>query len=793
MIHNYFKIALRNLLKNKTFSIINISGLSIGLACCMLIILYTKDEMSYDAFHEKRDLLYQLTCKVTETDGRIANYGISGMVHGPAFAAEIPEIEAFIRIHPNEQVFKKGNETFYEEVTWVDPNFFSEFSFPLKTGNPKTVLKNINSIILTEDIAEKYFGTSNALGKSMEMEFNNKFERFVVSGIAKKTPQNSSIKFKILMSFDFQSKQNSDDHWLNLNFPTYFVINPQSDLMSVEAKMAKTFALKAHNEIIAERKNGFNANFLFGLQPLKSMHLNTDFLYVPEASKPIYTYILSGIALLILLIACINFVNLTIAHSLRRSKEIGIRKVVGSQRKQLIFQFLSESFLLCFIAFALAIIIAQLSLPVFNELSNKVLSLNYLLDYQLIFGFAVLFILTVLGAGFYPSIVLSAFQPVQTLYSKYKFSGKNYLTKSLVVFQFSLATFMIIITIFIYRQFDYLTNKDLGYNDKNLLILSIGQENNNTKVQTFKNELKQMSGIKAVTIRQNGFWATGSRANGKEIPVTIEHVDESYLTTLEIPLKEGRNFSNDFPSDLNNSALVNEAYMKKAGWENLNEGNIIDFFNGETKKIYIIGVVKDYHYGSLREKILPQLFTAQPDMNFGRFLIRVDPDNKTKILQKIEKVYHSIFPYRPFIFNYMDDLNFKLYEDEQKWKKIVAFGAILMIFISILGLFGLTLLSVQLRTKEIGIHKVLGATAFEIVHLLSKNFIHLILYAFVFSIPFAYYVTKKWLENFAFKIEISWQVFLYGAIVIILISVITISFQAIKAALINPVICLKSE
>ncbi|GAB2638656.1 ABC transporter permease [Emticicia sediminis] len=759
----------------------------------MLILLYTKDEVSFDKFHEKKDNLYQITCKITEKDGSESNYAIASMIQGPTFKEEIPEIEACVRVKERDYIVKKGNETFYEMASWVDDNFFSVFSFPLIEGNPQTVFSNIHSIVLTEEIAEKYFGKTNAIGKIMQLEIDNKFESFVVTGIAKNPPQNSSIKFKMLLSFKYEQEKNFDDHWLNLSYPTYFVLNPKAKIKNVEAKMAQVFASKAGKEIQEEKKHGFDAKLVYGVNPLLDMHLNTKYLYNSEASNPIYSYILSGIALFILLIACINFVNLTVAQSLRRGKEIGIRKVVGGERKQLIWQFLGESFVLCFIAFSLAFLLAQLTLPVFNELANKRLSLSYLFDYKLVVGLSLLFVFTVFAAGFYPSLVLSGFEPVKTLYSRFKFSDKKYLSKGLVVLQFSLATFMIITTFFIYNQFDYLTNKALGYNDKNLLIVSVGQDNNHQFQQTFKNEFSKIPGIQSIALRQNGFWGTGSKANNKDIPVAFEHIDEGYLSTLQISLAAGRNFSKDFPSDSTNSVLVNEAYVKEAGWKGSGVGKTIDFLNGQARKMQIVGVVKDYHYGSLREKIRPQLFSMEPNMSYGRFFLRIEPKNRPNAIKAIEKVYRSLVPYRPFKYDYLEDLNFKNYESEAKWKQIIAFGAILMIFISCIGLFGLTMLSIQQRTKEIGIRKVLGATIFQISSLLSRNYIGLVFIAFIVAVPAAWYATNKWLENFAYKIDISWQIFALAAILIIVIAFLTVSYQAIKAAVMNPVKSLKTE
>ena len=793
MLQNYIKIALRNIIRNKAFSFINIIGLSIGLACCMLILLFTKDELSFDQFHEKKENIYQLTCKIIEKNGQATNYGIASMIQGPAFKQEIPEIEACVRVNKRDYIVKKGNETFYEYASWVDDNFFSVFSFPLIKGNPKTVLKELNSAVITEEIAEKYFGKADPIGKTLELEINDKFELFVVTGLAKNSPQNSSIKFKILLPFKYDEAKNFDDHWLSLTYPTYFVLNPKANLKSVVAKMAKVYASKAGKEIVEERKHGFDATFIYGIQPFVTMHLNTEIANFEEASNPIYSYILSGIALFILMIACINFINLTVAQSIRRGKEIGIRKVVGGQRGQLMGQFLGESFVVCLIAFSLAILMAELALPFFNEMANKRLEMSYLFDYKLVTGYIILFVLTVFAAGFYPALVLSSFDPLKILYNRFRFTGKNYLSKGLVVLQFSLATFMIIITFFIHKQLNFLTHKDLGYNDKDLMVLSVGQDNNFKLLEIFEYELSKVSGISQIAPRQNGFWVTSAKANGNDISVSFEHVDENYLPTLQIPLMAGRNFSKDFPSDSTNSVLVNEAFVKEAGWKDSGVGKTVDFFNGRDTRLQIVGVVKDYHYGSLREKIKPQIFTTQPNRPYGRFLMRMDTQNKPKTIKAIEKIYRKLSPYRPFKYDFMDDLNYQSYESERRWKQIITLGSILTIFISFIGLFGLTMLSIKQRTKEIGVRKILGASVFQISSLLSKNYVGLVLIAFIFAIPLAWFTTNKWLENFAYRIDISWHIFALSTFVVTVMALLTVSYQAIRAALANPVESLRTE
>src|SRR6185312_9541937 len=478
MIRNYFKIALRNIQRNKIYSFINIAGLSLGLAAAMLIILYVKDEVSYDRFQKNFDNTYRITFTMLNKDGSIQHRdGITGYLQGPKFTANVPGIQSFVRIQSGGVDIKKGTDINSEEMLKADSSFFSVFSFPLLSGNPKTCLLNPYSIVLSEDEAKKQFGTTDAIGKVVMIRKDSTFVPYSVTAVAKRCPQNSSIKFNILLPFQPTAEElQSSENWFNFFLNTFVVLNPKADVAMVEKQMQQFYDRdsKEAMKIITEKYGDVVGKTKYGLQPLAAMHLSKDFpanTGLTDASNPVYSYILSGIALFILLIACINFVNLTIARSIKRAKEIGIRKVVGSNRKQLIIQFLSESFILSFIAFVMAVGIVKLVLPVFNDLSNKALSLSYLFDARLIAFYIVLFVATTLLAGFYPALVLSGYNPVQTLYSRFTLSGKNYLQKSLVVLQFALASFLIIATIIIYLQFNYLTTEKLGYDDSNLVLV----------------------------------------------------------------------------------------------------------------------------------------------------------------------------------------------------------------------------------------------------------------------------------------------------------------------------------
>ena len=797
MIRNYFKIALRNLMRNKVYSFINIGGLSLGLACAMLIILYTKDEVSYDKFHAGVNNIYRVVSKQTNPDGSSAGSdGNTGIFQGPKFTTVLPEIKSFVRLQSGYDDIKKGTEISGHDLLYVDSNFFSVFTFPLIAGDSKTALLKPDAVVISADMAKNYFGTTDAVGKIMLFKNNDKFDPCIVTAVAKKSPQNSSIKFDILRPLIVSdADKQTNENWFNFFLNTFIVVNPNASIAGVEGKMKKVYEADAKETIkMMAEKYGVKSTTTFMLQPFTDMHLSKDFKAnngLTDASNPMFSYILSGIALFILLIACINFVNLTIARSVKRAKEIGIRKVVGGERKQLIIQFLGESFVLCFAAFLLAVLIVQLVLPTFNDLSNKALALSYLFDIKLISGYIALFIITSLLAGFYPAMVLSSYNPVQTLYSRFKLQGKNYLQKSLVVLQFALATLLIVSTLTIYSQFNYLTTKKLGYDDKN--IVAVGKSGlSRDEAKLFKEELLKSPDIIEMAPKNGGGWGTVAKVNGEnQIEFTYETINESYLPLFKIPIVKGRNFSPDFPSDSSNSVLVNETFAKKAGWSDA-VGKEVNFWY-INKKYTVVGVVKDYHYASLRDEIGPQLFTTKPQNSYGLAFIKIKPNTAATSLTYIEKTFKTMFPIHPYSYKFKDLENLKNYESEAKWKQVILFGAVLTIFISCIGLFGLSVLSAEKRVKEIGIRKVLGASVTTIASTLSKDFLKLVFISMLIAMPVAWWAVGKWLENYPYRIQLSAWMFAAAGLLVVLVALITVSFQAIKAGLANPVKSLRTE
>lgn len=792
---NYVNIALRNLKRHPLFSFINIAGLSIGLALCMLILLYLKDEKSFDQFHSKKDRIYRLVRDNIQKDKSIQSDGNTGMVQGPTFMAGIPEVEHFVRVQSENLPIKVGSEVYEQAGLYADSSFFSVFDFPMKYGNANTALKDMYSIVLSENVAKKLFGTDAALGKTLELPLGDDraFIPFQVTGVVPNSPLNSSIDIKYLLPIQLNERNGqSDKNWINFYLNTFFLLSPKADVVKVETKMQELYEQNAKDEI-ASIKEQFNeeVNMKMRLQALPSMHLSTDYIAsngLVKNSKPIYGNILTGIALFILMIACINFVNLTLARSLKRAKEIGIRKVVGGERRQIVVQFLGETMLLCLLAFILAVVLALLVLPVFNLLSGKDLAFGYLLDAKLVLFYIGLFLGTSLLAGFYPAFVLSGFDPVKTLYNRVRFSGKNYMAHSLVVLQFCIAAFLIISTITIYRQFNHLTQMDLGYNDKNLLMLRTGQLKGD-KVSAFKAELMKDPSVVSIAARQGGMWFTLAKVDGENQNFELEVADSSYSQTYQVPIVMGRNLN--LTSDSLSSVLVNETFMKKMGWKDLNNKQV-DFFY-DSVKYNVVGVMKDHHFETLLRPIAPQVYVMHPKYSYGELAIKIQDGSSQRAIQHIQKTSKAMFPLVPFNYEFREVVNRREYEEEEKFKDIISYSALLAIFISCIGLFGLATLAAERRTKEIGIRKVLGASVIGISSRLSLRFLQLVMLSVAIAMPLAWLAMNKWLQNYIYRISIGPWVFIFTVLVLVVIALVTVGYQAVRAARANPVKSLRTE
>ncbi|MDQ3845981.1 MAG: ABC transporter permease, partial [Bacteroidota bacterium] len=639
-----------------------------------------------------------------------------------------------------------------------------------------------------------------AIGRVLQMKINDRQESFTVSGVAENAPQNSTIKFGIILPFDYYKQHigRMVNSWAGGSATTFLLLSPGADISSVEKKIQKIFDENAKAEIAeGEKMMGSKMTIVLHLQPLTDIHLDTKAGIsngLADGSSTTYSYLLSCIAVFILIVACINFINLAIAQSLKRSKEIGIRKVVGSSRGQLIRQFLVESVVVSSIAFVLAIGLTLLLLPYFNQLANKKLSLSYLSDGYLYAAYFLLLILTSIMAGLYPSVVLARFQPVKVLYRKAKWADKNYFTKGLIVVQFALAVFLVIGTLTVYAQLGFLLHKDLGFDAKNLLVINIPRsKTNNDLLQLFRNELAGESSIVNIAPKNGGNSRMPVKIEDKQIFIDYNKVDHHFFPTFKIPLLAGRNFSPDFSTDSVQAAVVNESFIREAGWKTGEAiGKSIRFLEGP-KKLTIIGVIKDYHFASLKEKLIPQLFTMDTGMQYGQIWVRIKPDKVSYTLALLEHTFKKLAPLYPYDYQFMDSINARNYEEEAKWKQIIAIAAGLFIFVSCIGLFGLVLLSIEQRTKEIGIRKVLGAAVSSIVMLISKEFVRLIGIAFLIAVPAGYYAVNKWLEDFPYRIAVNWWLFAAAGLLVVFFALMTLTFQTVKAARANPVKNLRTE
>ena len=796
MIKNYFKVVLRNLLNNKIYSFVNVTGLSLGLACTMLIALYVNDEISYDRFHKNASNIYRINKESTKEDGKhYSSY--TGYFPGPRFAANIPEIKTYVRFQPAQADVKIGEEVQSQSISYVDPNFLSVFSFPLVEGNKAEALIKPNAIVLTQAMAKKYFGNTEAMGMQILLKKGNSFEPFIVSGIAKDCPENSSIQFDLLIPIRVSAEDESNNgNWFNSFLSTFVVTGSNVDIKTVEGKMAQVFQSDA-SESIADIQRKFGVKDIgisYLLEPLTQIHLGQKIKAQDDVlgskSDPAYSYILSGISLFILVIACINFINLTVARSVKRAKEIGIRKVIGGTRKQLLLQFLVESFLLCLLSFLLAGIMTIVVLPLFNQLSNKALSFSYLLNARLIFSYVAVFLFTALLAGFYPALVLSNYNPVTILYKRFNLGGKNYLQRALVIFQFTLASFLTIGTIAIFFQINYLTTQSLGYDDRNLIAVE-KYPLHKEEALLFRQALLNNPDITSVAFRNGGFENNTVSVNtDQHINVDVETIDASYLPLLQVPLVSGRNFSAELASDSSQTILVNEAFVQQAGWSTPLNQQVKTFDN----KIYnVAGVVRDYHYKPLTTQIEPQIFTLNYNRNYGTAFIKMKQGTETSTVQFIATTFKRFFPISPFAYHFQQDENAKSYVTEARWKKIIFASAVLTIFISCIGLFALSVLAAEKKTKEIGIRKVLGASVSGITAILSADFMKLVLISFLISVPLSWLAIYEWLQNYPYRIVPGWQLFGAGGLIVLSVALITISFQSVKAGISNPVKSLRTE
>ncbi|MDB5209360.1 MAG: macB 22 [Sediminibacterium sp.] len=789
MLKNYLRTALRNFWRNKTFSFINTTGMALGMAFCLLILLWVQDEKSVDAFHANADQLYSVYEKQFYDNKKEGNYNTPGIL-ADEIKKTIPEVSfACSYGWTGNRSFSVGNKIQKEKGNHAGADFFVMFSYPLLQGSAATALAEPVNITISRKMAADFFGSpENAMGKTIR--YQNKKD-FTVSAVFENLPQNVSDRFDYIINWQTFLEDNSwAKEWDNNGPKTFLMLRKDANVTLVENKLLH-FIDKYNND----KASGFSIEL--GLQRFDEKYLHGNFKNAEiDGGRIEYVKLFSLTAIFILLIACINFMNLTTARSVKRAKEIGIRKVVGALRPALIRQFIGEAVLLCFFAVIIALLVTILLLPVFNDLTGKNIRFPYT-NTQFWMAIAILTLCTGFVAGSYPALLLSSFSPVRVLKGSLKFtSGAVWFRKGLVVFQFALSIILIIGTIVVARQVNFIQTTNLGYDKENLLYIPIEGELGD-KYQVFKQTALAMEGIESIshidqspTILDNGTGGVdwiGKTPNTKP-QFTPETVGYDFIKTMKLEMKEGRDFSKDFPTD-SVGYVVNETTVRKIGYTDP-IGKPLTLWK---KKGNIIGVIKDFHHNSMHEEISPLILHLEEKRSNGNILVRIKPGKTKQSLAALEKLYKELNPAFPFTYQFSDLEYTKLYKSEQMVGSLSRYFSFLAIFISCLGLLGLVMFTAEQRTKEFGIRKVLGATAGSLFSLLSKEFLVLVLLASVIAFPIAWYVMNKWLQDFVYREEIGWWVFAVAGIAAICIALITVSFQAVKAATVNPVKSLRSE
>jgi putative ABC transport system permease protein len=813
MFKNYLKIAWRNLLKNKTFSLINIIGLASGLACFILIALYVADELSYDKYNDKADRIYRINSDIV-FGGNKLHLAVASDPMGAALKNDYPQVEEFVRFYASSgsKLIKKGDQFINEnDVAHADSTLFNVFTLPVIAGEAKTALNEPNTVVISESAAKKYFGNTDVLGKNIETNDNGS-TLYKITAVIKDIPHNSHFNFSMIFSMD--NVQYQWGNFLSHNHQTYILLKPGTDYKAFEKNFgpfinkyvvpqaAQFMQIKSMDEF---EKAGNKLEY--SLTPLTDIHLHSDRTVELGVNGNIqYVYIFSVIALVVLILACINFMNLSTARSTSRAKEVGIRKVVGSGKRYLIRQFLTESILTTVLSTVIAITIAALCMSWFNNLSAKELHISDLLLPEYLSVLIALPIIVGLLAGIYPAFVLSAFNPIVVL--KGKLSGglksRSFLRNSLVIVQFFFTICFISGTIVVFKQLNYIQTKKLGFNKDQMLIVNGTNRLGNNK-EAFKNEVSKLQGVKASTYagfvpvsgysRNDVSFSTSSTMTAENsLNMQVWDISYDYIPVMEMEMVKGRNFSKDFGTD-SNATIINEEAARLLGWDNPVGKKLYTFFQDQigTKLIDrdVIGVVKNFHFNSMKENIGPLCFRLAD--NSWTTAFKVNTSDIKQLVSTIESKWKTMAPGKPFSYQFMDEAFDNMYRIEQRTGKLGLTLAIIAIVIACLGLFGLATYTAQQRIKEIGVRKVLGATIPDVVSMLSKDFMLLVLIASALAIPLSWWAMNKWLQDFAYRINMGWWIFLAAGVIALVIALVTVSSQAIKAALANPVKSLRTE
>lgn len=816
MLHNYLKIALRSLWRSKAHSLINILGLGLGVACCILIVLFVRDEWTFDRFHSKADRIYRVYAREDWGEKQQFFATQTPLPMGPALKENFPEVEKHVRINPVGSQIKVGDVQFNEQVIIGGQDFFEVFDFDIIIGD-RNALRSQSSVVITERMAKKYFGEANPIDKIISMQLGENFEDFSVKAVTENVPTNSSIQYDILIS-DLNLNKVFDERtitsaWFNISPETYVLLQEGADPKQIEAKFPSVFRTILGEEDFKQSK------YAPGLQPITDIHLNTDYpVGIAPVSNQRYSLILAAIASLILIVACINFVTLSVGRSIKRGKEVGIRKVVGAQRGQLITQFVGEALIVTLVALMMGMAAAWLSLSTFNELSGK--QLIFPLNGFLLFIMLSLLIVIGLIAGSYPAFVLSAFKPISILKGGLQAgSSKQQMRKWLVGVQLVLSIFLVSSTLIMSQQLDFLQNKNLGFNKEQLAVIKLNVPRGGRlaervklgfeKAELFKTEFSKIPDINSACASShdfgNGSWTSVGYTDEKGVyrNFNVNSVDDDYISTLKMELVQGRNFSQEILSDGRRGVIVNEAFLKEYGWNDAIGKKIPgkNFLDHE-----IIGVVKDFNYASLYTKVQPLVMVQDPAIILSgvenisidssplpKLIVRLQPGNMQTTIDQIKGVWDKIATGEEFTFDFVDQTLAAQYRSDQNLGKIVRIATMLAMLIGSLGLYALASLAMQNRTKEISIRKVMGATEQSLLMLLTKDYVFLIIISLALSVPITWYMMNRWLESFEYRVTIGWQVFVWAGALSLFIALVTISYQAVKTAWTRPAETLKYE
>ena len=792
MLKNYLKIALRNLWRHRGFTFLNISGLAIGMTAGFLILLYVGFELSYDTLHSKGDRIYRVVADINTPSEKIEGDRPAWPV-APNLQQEFPEVIAAVRLADMEMLVRRENIKFVEmNAVAADSSFFRIFDFKLLKGDKETVLKNPYSLVLSETTAKKYFGDVDPLGKSLLI--SEESYPALVTGIMEDIPENSHIKADMLLSMTTITQdllKGADEQWMNYYPAHYILTTPVCNPDQLQAKFPDFLERKNGQEM----KESQMAVTLF-LEPLQEVYLYSKRSSFGGSINNVYVF--SIVAVFILLIACINFINLTTARSVERAKEVGIRKVIGAEKKQLIFQFIGESVIICLFAFVLTILLSALALPYFNNLAGKIVSEGIFSSlYNILLLFVISLIIGLL-AGIYPAIVLTSFKPVIVLKGHFSSGTRGVLLrKGLVVAQFTISIILIIGTIVIYNQMQYMRNQELGFNKDQTIILETGSK---PAQKVLQQAVEQLPGVISTSLGASvpggGNASAYSEIENKNGDLQIANidlyfVDEDYIPQFGLKVLAGRAFSRDFATDSTQAMVINEKAVQLLGYSSPEEAIGVRFKQWG-REGQVIGVVQDFHFRSLQEPIKPLSMRMESDRT-NLLAVKAESKNIENTVEAIKKHWQTILPDQPYSYYFLDEFFDRQYRAEERFGKLFLNFSVLAIFIACLGLLGLASYSTIQRRREIGIRKIIGASVSGIVNLLSVEFLKLVGIAFLIATPVAWYAMDRWLEDFAYRIDISWWIFLSAGVSAMLIALITVGFHAIKAALRNPVMNLRTE